>query len=95
MEQPDVENMLEKLEIRAQITKEHANKTQHILNTWARVSAGGKAADRDTFVKIYYLIDDVIEYVNEFKPHFPNYEQHVEQWTVLQRVALSRTNLSL
>ena len=88
MERAKVEAMLEKLEKRAAITREHANQTQHILNTWAR--AGD---DRDTYVKIYYLINGTLDYLKKFKSNFPNYEQHVDQWTTLQNVAKSRTNI--
>lgn len=80
----EVQEMMDKMEFRASLTKEHQRFTRRIFDElWPAAVEGGEQAWECALREI----DKVIEFIHENKRSFPNHREHIEQWDALKEVA--------
>jgi hypothetical protein len=81
----DVEHIMERMKIRTQKINEHQNMIRDIFNV--RWPAALESENEDGWGFVCSGIDDIVVYLESNSRYFPNYETHVEQWSILKTVA--------
>ena len=78
----EVQKAIDNMEIRAKYIHEHQRRTRYIFD---ELWPGAK--DLHTWQCVKSEVEKVIEFIRENPRHFPNREEHIEQWEALREVA--------
>lgn len=81
----DIDTILKKMEVRAAATKEHQKMTREVFDYYWGTAT--RSDDPQYWAALCDKIGDIVSYLQSNSILFPNFDAHIEQWSLCKKVA--------